>query len=101
MDFQGLGLGDTRLLGVARKRAYPRFEANTPVRLFWTDGSYRQCEGVCTDVAVGGVGVYAMADFHVDDYVRIEFPGLPLPSYKARIVYRNGFDYGLYFLEIV
>src|SRR5512144_74717 len=88
-------------------RQHPRFQANSRVRLHWTDWSNDEadvvcsCEGICTDVAIGGIGVYTVNDFAAGDVVGVEFMDSPLPIYQARIVYRNGYDYGLQFLNMV
>ncbi len=87
-------------------RQHPRFNANSRIRIHWTDWSgdcdiVCSCDGVCTDVAIGGVGMYTLNEFAAGDVVGIEFLDSPLPIYQARVIYRNGFDYGLEFLNMV
>lgn len=88
-------------------REHPRFTVNSRVRLHWTDFSSDDadiacsCDGVCTDVAVGGIGLYTVSDFAAGDVVGVEFLDSPLPIYPARVVYRNGYEYGLQFLNVV
>lgn len=88
-------------------REHPRFQANSKLRLHWTDASSQgsdfvcSCDAVCTDVAVGGIGAYTVTEFVAGDVVGVEFLDAPLPIYQARVIYRNGFDYGLQFLDIV
>lgn len=87
-------------------RQHPRFQANSKIRLHWTDWSNDcdvvcNCEGICTDVAVGGIGAYSVNEFAAGDVVGVEFVDAPLPIYQARVIYRNGYDYGLEFLNIV
>jgi hypothetical protein len=84
----------------AKSRRYPRFDAEAPVRL-GKSGSDRACEGKCVKVAVGGIGVHAPADFAIGDEVEVEFVSAPSAPHRARIVYRNGTEYGLEFVEIV
>jgi hypothetical protein len=87
-------------------REHPRFEAHSVIRLYWTDlteksDEVRSCSAVCTDIAIGGIGAYTVNDFAVGDVLGVEFLETPLSIMAARIVYRNGFDYGLKFLDIV
>jgi hypothetical protein len=98
--------GDKALVDVSVSRQHPRFQANSKIRLHWTDWSNDRdvvcsCEGICTDVAIGGVGVYSVNDFAVSDVLGVEFVDTPLPIHQARVIYRNGYDYGLEFLNIV
>ncbi len=92
---------------VNASRAHPRFQVNSRVRLHWTDWSNEECdvacscEGMCVDVAIGGIGIHTANEFLVGDVVGVEFIDSPLPIYQARIVYRNGDDYGLQFLNMV
>ncbi len=87
-------------------RQHPRFAANSKIRLHWIDWSNDRnapcnCDGICTDVAVGGIGAYSVNEFAAGDVVGIEFVDAPLPVYQARVIYRNGYDYGLEFLNMV
>jgi hypothetical protein len=93
-------------VNVSASRQHPRFQANSKIRLHWTDWSndcdvVSSCEGICTDVAIGGIGVYSVNDFAVSDVLGVEFIDAPLPIYQARVIYRNGYDYGLEFLNMV
>ena len=84
-------------------RKHPRFEARSVVHVHWRDSvaGRRTSSGICTDVAIGGMGLYMVADLAVGDILDIEFLDQPESPMKAEIVYRNGFDYGLRFLEIL
>jgi hypothetical protein len=91
---------------VNASRQHPRFQADSKIRLHWTDWSSDcdvvcSCEGICTDVAIGGIGAYTVAEFAAGDVVGVEFVDAPLPIYQARVIYRNGYDYGLEFLNMV
>ncbi len=81
-------------------RRYHRFNVDTPVRLS-VEGSDRKYDGLCTVVAVGGMGVQVAAKFDVGETVEVEFTDVSQPALQATIVYRNGYEYGLQFLEIV
>jgi hypothetical protein len=94
------------LADVSATRQHPRFQADSKIRLHWTDWSNDcdvvcSCEGICTDVAIGGIGAYTVNEFVAGDVVGVEFVDAPLPIHQARVVYRNGYDYGLQFLNIV
>jgi len=88
-------------------RQHPRFTAHSVIRLHWTDwgeerpDTQRSFGGVCTDVAIGGIGAYTVSEFAIGDVLGVEFVDTPLPILQAQVVYRNGFDYGLKFLDIV
>lgn len=82
------------------QRRYHRFNVDTPVRIS-VDGSDRKYDGLCTVVAVGGMGVQVAAKFDVGETVEVEFVGVAQPELQAKVVYRNGYEYGLQFLEIV
>lgn len=82
------------------QRKYHRFNVDSPVRLS-VDGTGRKYDGVCTVVAVGGMGVQVPAKFDVGENVEVEFVETEQPALQARIVYRNGYEYGLSFLDIV
>jgi hypothetical protein len=84
-----------------KRREYPRFEADTKVRLVRTDGSARGYEATCMSVAIGGVGVHVMAEFEVGEQVEVQFADSLSPSFVARIVYRRGDRYCLAFDEVV
>ncbi len=73
---------------------------DTPVRLS-VEGSDRKYDGLCTVVAVGGMGVQVAAKFDVGETVEVEFIDVTQPPLQAKIVYRNGYEYGLQFSEIV
>lgn len=64
-------------------------------------GSDRKYEGRCTVVAVGGMGVEVAAKFDVGEIVEVEFVDVTQPPLQAKIVYRNAYEYGLQFLEII
>jgi PilZ domain len=88
-------------------RKHPRFRARSVVRVHWNespdrkqDGA-RNCSGVCTSIAVGGIGVYMVSEFAVGDRLGVEFLDQPSSIMQAEIVYRNGYDYGLKFLDVV
>jgi hypothetical protein len=82
------------------RRKYHRFNVDSPVRLS-IDGTDRKYDGVCTVVAVGGMGVQVAAKFEIGENVEVEFIETEQPTLQARIVYRNGYEYGLSFLDIV
>lgn len=92
---------------VSASRAHPRFQVDSKIRLHWTDWSSEECDvacscdGLCTDVAIGGIGISTANEFLVGDVVGVEFVDSPLPIYQAKIVYRNGDNYGLQFLNMV
>jgi PilZ domain len=82
------------------QRRYHRFSVDSPVRLA-VEGSDRKYDGLCTVVAVGGMGVEVAAKFDIGEVVQVEFVDVTQPPLQAKIVYRNGYEYGLSFLDLV
>lgn len=82
------------------RRSEDRLQVCVPVRITYVSGERTSIEGTCTNVSSAGAAFEAEAVLQVGDVIDFEFchtNDVPA-TYRARVLFRNGFHYGTYFL---
>lgn len=82
------------------RRSETRLPVCVPVRVVYVSGTPTSLEGTCSNVTTSGAAFDINAALQVGDLIEFEFCNThdsPL-TYRARILYRNGYHYGAYFV---
>jgi hypothetical protein len=82
------------------RRSEHRLHVCVPVRITCVSGERTSIEGTCTNVSPAGAAFDVDAVLQVGDIIDFEFRNtndVPV-SYRARVLFRNGYHYGTYFL---
>ena len=82
------------------RRSEHRLHVCVPVRITYVDGERRFIEGTCTNISTDGAAFHIDAVLHVGDVIDFEFRNtndVPV-TYRARVLFRNGNQYGTYFV---
>jgi len=82
------------------RRSEHRLAVCVPVRVTYVSGERTSIEGTCTNVSTAGAAFDIDAVLQVGDIIDFEFRNtndVPV-TYRARVLFRNGYHYGTYFL---
>ena len=82
------------------RRIEQRLPVCVPVRVTYVSGTRTSLEGTCTNVSTTGAAFDIASVLQVGDVIDFEFRNtndVPV-TYRARILYRDGYHYGTYFL---
>src|SRR5260221_14008221 len=86
------------------ERRWERTKIDVRIRVTYSDrGQTENVDGQGNDVSEGGMATYIPADLNVGDNVVVELVrryGQPRVSVSAKVNNRNGFRYGLEFVNI-
>ena len=86
------------------QRRWPRSKIKVRIEVtVCVDGCVETIPGQGDDISEGGMATYISADLQVNDTVSVEIVqmyGKPRLSFAARVSNRNGFRYGLEFVDV-
>ncbi len=84
------------------RRLDDRLRVCVPVRVMYVSGKRVSYNGTCTNVSTSGAAIELEGVLQAGDVIEFEFRNtddMPI-VHRARIMYRNGSHYGLYFLNV-
>jgi c-di-GMP-binding flagellar brake protein YcgR len=86
-----------------RKRRYPRYRSEFPVRVTLFSGEEHQfLDAHCRDLSAAGIGMLLAAELTPGEVVELSFspPGLDHFRIRAVLRHRRGYHYGFEFLSL-
>ena len=84
------------------RRFDERLSVCVPVRVTYVSGKRVSYDGTCTNVRTSGAAIEINGTLGVGDVIDFEFRNTDdIPAiHRARVLYRNGNHYGMYFLNV-